>query len=289
MAGIATKQKKHRKAACGRVKMYPLPLAKWGTWTATANPGPISRRLDGRPDCYVQPSTPSLHSTSGFLASTVLRNPRSALVVDSSGCSMSATEVSLWWGQNRDLVGNLIRPDVEAAAHLIWARASRRAESLIRDSSQAAELMEVAVAQVSRYLDRGKVPLFSRKLEGLLMLAFCRVLDRYASRLRKIETAGSADLSCQAVDRTWSRQLDARVELAQVVRLLSGRSQIILSLRYAGYTWRESADLLGVSVSALRNAFWRDVGRVKRLLQTEKKVPSVAQTVPDSLTNDSNC
>ena len=37
----------------------------------------------------------------------------------------------------------------------------------------------------------------------------------------------------------------------------------MLVLRYAGYTWKESAQMLGGSVSALRSAFWRDVARVK--------------------------
>lgn len=180
---------------------------------------------------------------------------------------MCSSEVPLWWDNNQDRAGRVIRPDVRAAAHAIWGRAYRRAESRICDSSQAADLMESTVAQVSRYLDRGSVPLYSRKIDGLLMLAFRRAVDRHAARLRRLETVGaSVDLSIWAADRTWSRQLEARVELAQIVRLLSDRSRTVLSLRYAGYTWKESAHLLGTSVAALRSAFWRDVTRVKDIL-----------------------
>jgi hypothetical protein len=43
-----------------------------------------------------------------------------------------------------------------------------------------------------------------------------------------------------------------------------------LALRYAGYTWKEAARLLGSSVPALRSAFWRDVTRVKGELKNHR-------------------
>ena len=39
-----------------------------------------------------------------------------------------------------------------------------------------------------------------------------------------------------------------------------------------GYTWKESARLLGASVPSLRSAFWRDVARVKRELKNAHKL-----------------
>ncbi len=169
-----------------------------------------------------------------------------------------------WWDREIDSAGRPIRADVRLAAHEIWGEACRRAQSLIADCGQAAELMESSVAQVSRYLDRGSVPVFSRELEGLLMCAFRRALYRYAARLNRLQPVGGAgELSSRVVDRTWSRQVDARLEIEQVVRRLCERSRTILALRYAGYTWKEAARLLGSSVPALRSAFWRDVTRVK--------------------------
>ena len=155
-------------------------------------------------------------------------------------CSMSSSEVPLWWDRDIDRTGRPIRPDVRAAAHGIWGCASRRAQSLISDCSQAADLMESTVAQVSRYLDRESVLVFSREIDGLLMCAFRRALYRRAAELKRLEPVGGArELSSRVVDRTWSRQVDARLELEQVVRLLCERSRTILALRYAGYTWKE--------------------------------------------------
>ena len=167
-------------------------------------------------------------------------------------------------GQHADRAGRPLRPDVRAAAHGIWGCACKQAQSLISDSSQAADIMESTVAQVSRYLDRGGVAMFSRQIDGLLMLAFQRALYRRVTKLRRIGNwGGTGELSRRAVDRTWVHQIHAHLELDQVLRLLCERSRTILALRYAGYTWKESAKLLGKSVSALRSSFWRDVARVK--------------------------
>src|SRR5712692_9911096 len=109
---------------------------------------------------------------------------------------MSSSEVPLWWDRDVDRAGRPIRPDVRAAAHTIWRCACRRAQSLISDCSQAADLMESTVAQVSRYLDRGDVVVFSREVNGLLMLAFQRSLNRRVARLRRLESfGGTAELS----------------------------------------------------------------------------------------------
>ena len=181
---------------------------------------------------------------------------------------MGSLEAPLWWDRDIDRTGRPIRPDVRAAAHGIWNCACRRAESIISDCSQAAELMENSVVQVSQYLDRGSVLVFSREIDGLLMCAFQRALYRHTAKLHRLQpVGGGGELSTRAVDRTWSRQVDARLEFEQVVRLLGERSRTILALRYAGYTWKEAARLLGSSVPALRSAFWRDVTRVKSELK----------------------
>jgi DNA-directed RNA polymerase specialized sigma24 family protein len=206
---------------------------------------------------------------------------------------MSSPETPLWWDRDIDRTGRPIRPDVRAAAHGIWNCAFRRAQSLIADCSQAADLMESSVAQVSRYLDRESVLVFSRELDGLLMCAFRRTLHRYAARLNRLQPVGGAgELSSRVVDRTWSRQVDARLELEQVVRLLCERSRTILALRYAGYTWKEAARLLGSSVPALRSTFWRDVTRVKSELKNHRGTGAEGQAKNQqqgSTRNDAQC
>ena len=204
---------------------------------------------------------------------------------------MSSPEVSLWWDRDVDRLGRPIRPDVRAAAHGIWDCACRRAQFLTSDSSEAADLMENTVAQVSRYLDRGGVVEFSREINGLLMVAFQRALHRHVAKLRRLEAyGGTEELSNRAVDRTWARQVHAHVELEQIVRMLCDRSRTVLALRYAGYTWKEAAQLLGASVPALRSAFWRDVTRVKNALRNQRSVTPERPAQQDFVnTNDTRC
>jgi DNA-directed RNA polymerase specialized sigma24 family protein len=150
--------------------------------------------------------------------------------------------------------------------------------------------MESTVAHVSRYLDRNGVVVFSREIEGLLMVAFQRALYRRVAKLRRIETwGGPGNISHRAVDRTWAHQVHAHLELDQVVRLLCERSRTILSLRYAGYTWKESAKLLGASVPALRSAFWRDVARVKNELKNGHSERRANQAQRDTITTNNPC
>jgi DNA-directed RNA polymerase specialized sigma24 family protein len=162
-----------------------------------------------------------------------------------------------------DHSGRPIRPDVRLAGHEIWEQACQRTHALLANYEPAAELMEYTVAQVSRYLDRIGAPLSTRK-HGLLLVAFCRALRRYAAKLSRIELAGgSGDLANHTADHAWIRQVNARLDLESIVRQLSERNAAVLTLRAAEYEWKEIARLFGVSAGALRNAFWREIGRIR--------------------------
>ena len=78
------------------------------------------------------------------------------------------------------------------------------------------------------------------------MVAFQRALYRRVAKLRRLETyGGTRELSHRAVDRTWAHQCRTHtLELDQIMRMLCDRSRTILALRYAGYTWKETARLL---------------------------------------------
>src|SRR5258708_2650887 len=127
--------------------------------------------------------------------------------VNGRWCRMSCSEVALWWDKDADHTGRPNRPDVRASGHRIWRCADKMAQTITGDSSHAAELMENTVAQVSRYLDRRCVVVFSREIDGLLMLSFQRALRRRLAKLRRIESLGVVkELSNRADDRTWTRQ-----------------------------------------------------------------------------------
>jgi predicted transcriptional regulator len=173
------------------------------------------------------------------------------------------TTVLSWWDREVDHAGRPIRHDVRLAGHEIWEQACQRTHVLLADYGPAAELMECTVAQVSRYLDRIGAPPSTRK-HGLLLVAFCRALCRYAAKSRRLELVGEADeLSKRTVNNAWARQVNARLDLESIVRQLSERNAAVLTLRAAEYEWKEIAQLFGVSAAAVRNSFWREIEKIR--------------------------
>lgn len=174
-----------------------------------------------------------------------------------------AGRILLWWDRDVDGSGRPIRPDVRSAGREIWKQACQQTMAIVADDAPAAELMETAVAQVSRYLDRIGAPLSSRK-HGLVMLAFCRALRRYRAKSARLELLGaSTDFSDLAMADDWLAPANARLDLEKFVRRLTGRHAEVLMLRAAGYEWREIAEIYETTVGAIRSAFWREIEKLK--------------------------
>jgi len=176
----------------------------------------------------------------------------------------STGRILVWWDRDVDQAGRPIRPDVRLAGHDIWEQACQRTKALLDDHGPAAELMENSVAQVSRYLDRIGAPESSQK-RGLLMVAFCRRLRRYAAKLNRLELVGGAgELASRALDQGWIGQMNARLELARIIRKLHDKNGTVLMLRAAGYEWEDVGHIFGKSPAAIRISFWREIKRIRR-------------------------
>jgi hypothetical protein len=143
-----------------------------------------------------------------------------------------ARNAPVWWDREFDSSGRQIRADVRAAAHEIWPNACRQARSLLGHVSDAAELMEQSVAQVSQYLDRAKADHFSQNTTGILMCAFCRALRRYVMKLNRLHLVGnSAELSERVCAPNWAALVNLRLDLEKLGCDLSDKSRKVLGLR----------------------------------------------------------
>jgi DNA-directed RNA polymerase specialized sigma24 family protein len=178
-----------------------------------------------------------------------------------------------WWDREADSAGRPIRQDVRTAANELWEEACRRTDLVLADRAQAADLMERSVAETSRYLNRIGAPSSSRK-HGLVMVAFCRALRRYARKSARLELlGGSNELADHSVDNRWLARANARLELEKIVRQLSERGAEVLMLRAAEYEWKEIAQVFGTSVAAIRNSFWREIERLRENLRSSAERP----------------
>ena len=175
-----------------------------------------------------------------------------------------ARNAPVWWDREFDSSGRQIRADVRAAAHEIWPNACRRARALLGDVSEAPEVMEKAVVQVSRYLDRTGAGLFTQNTTGVLMCAFCRSLRRYAMKLKRLQlVGGSAELAPRRTAQDWSALVELWLDLEKLGRDLSQKTRVMLRLRARGFDWKEVAGALHMTDTAARTAFWREVRRAR--------------------------
>ena len=177
-----------------------------------------------------------------------------------------------WWDRDVDHEGHRLRSDVRAAAHEIWQRVRSQAESVLGDSTAAGELMELAVSQASRYLNRKGTPPDSQRQVGLLLVTFWRLLERRRAKLGRLEPIGDiGEFSERVLDGTWSNQIDSRLDRDKIVRLLSERSRTVLALRNAGYDWSEVAQLLNGTAAKIKGDFWREVHQLRRKINSIQK------------------
>jgi DNA-directed RNA polymerase specialized sigma24 family protein len=192
-----------------------------------------------------------------------------------------AANGSVWWDRDVDLTGKRIRLEVRSAAHDVWKHACRRTQTMLGDTSAAADLMESAVVQVSRYLDRIAAPATSR-IHGLLLTAFYRGLRRHACKLHRLEfVGGTAELSTHVRDNSWVHRVHATLDLQKIFRQLSENNGTVLLLRAEGFEWKEIATRLGTSVPAIRNSFWREIDKLMST-QNKTRLEPVTRYVKDA-------
>lgn len=174
-----------------------------------------------------------------------------------------------WWDRDIDSSGKPLRSDVRTTASEVWERACNQTQSVLGETTSAGELMELTVSQVSAYLDKIGLPLHSKNLAGLLLVTFWRVLNRQAQKLKRLElVGGSSELSNIAADGDWSKDVDARIDYERIVRRLSDKCRIVLALRDAGYDWREIAEILGTTATAIKKSFFRELQQLQVSLRT---------------------
>jgi len=166
-----------------------------------------------------------------------------------------------WWDRDIDEeTGRALRADVRNAAHRVWRWVCRKAQEVLGDSSDAAEVLESSVRTISRYLDKSNVPLHSTDPGGLLVLACYRSLRRLARRRRRYELVGGTSELAEILEvPDWRDEIDRRLFLDELARELDTRSSGILRLRLAGYDWNEIGRMMHMSTSAVRRSFWRGV------------------------------
>jgi hypothetical protein len=173
-----------------------------------------------------------------------------------------------WWDQEFDAAGRPIRLDVRMAAQQFWKSACHKTRALVGEPWDAAALLERAVAQVSRYLDRRAVAPLSQDAGRVLRCAFYRGLRRHAARLRRNRSSDVAnEISAASVSRQCTTKEDCKLDAEKTARHLTGRAQDMYQLRCVGHDWNEIAEVFGTTSVAARAEYSREIRRVRSKLR----------------------
>jgi len=70
---------------------------------------------------------------------------------------------------------------------------------------------------------------------------------------------GSAELSERRIVADWAALVDLRLDLEKLGRDLTHKSRIMVGLRSSGFNWKEIAEVLQMTDTAARAAFWREI------------------------------
>lgn len=185
--------------------------------------------------------------------------------------AIASRQAPPWWDREVDYRGRRIRNDVRQAAQEIWERSYARALSVLGDVVDSDGLLESAVSQISRYLDRMNALPFTENAAGLLTVAFCRALGRQALRRRRYvnlnDLVDFAELRPASIS---NNLVDLRLDVERIVQHLSKRNSIIVALKSAGYEWKQIAYVVGTNTTAAKSSFWREVRRARSRVKKER-------------------
>lgn len=170
----------------------------------------------------------------------------------------------------KDQAGRVIREDVSQAAKAIWKNACTATRSVLGDDVEAAEILERCAGRVSRYLDTRALAMFTQNVNALLFVSFRRELWSVKRRRRiAVDINECADY---LNDSSWAETVELQLDLENLVRQLSSRGRVVLTLRRAGYAWKEVAALLRTTVPEIKKSFWREVVHLRsRLVSRAEK------------------
>ena len=159
---------------------------------------------------------------------------------------------------------------LEAAAHSAWPYAFLCAWTYLNDHDAAIDLMDHAVHNVSQYLACHSDPPEKELNVRIKSIIRRRARHLAAKRRRELATGSMRDMEhlhlghLDAEQRAYARELFSR---------LSPTAQSIFDWRWHGYSWREIGGKLEVDYSAVRRAYFREMGFVLRSISPPGESP----------------
>jgi hypothetical protein len=159
---------------------------------------------------------------------------------------------------------------LEAAACAAWPYAFLCAWTHLNDQDAAVDLMDHAVQNASQYLAR-HIDAPEQKLTARIKSVIRRRARQVArKRSRELSSGSMRDMEQLHVGHSEAEQ---RAYANQLFSRLSPTAQSIFDWRWLGYSWREIGGKLEMDHSALRRAYFRELGLVLRSISPPGESP----------------
>ncbi|MBI1760537.1 MAG: sigma-70 family RNA polymerase sigma factor [Acidobacteria bacterium] len=154
---------------------------------------------------------------------------------------------------------------VYAVARALWPRARNYAHAKLNDEAAGQRLLFKAVAAVSRQ-DRTRL----KDLEAYLWTSFERlVLDELRQRQREHgadgELEGAPNRAADAPDQGILQD----ILIDEIVCRMTPATQQLFNLLTLGYSYEESARMLGTQANVLRSKLAKEIQRIKQNLHND--------------------
>jgi DNA-directed RNA polymerase specialized sigma24 family protein len=159
---------------------------------------------------------------------------------------------------------------LEAAAHAAWPYAFLCAWTYLNDHDAAVDLMDHAVHNASQYLARLNDPSDGKLTARIKSVIRRRARQLAAKRSREMPSGSMRDMEQLHVGHP---EVEQRAYARQLFSRLSPTAQSIFDWRWLGYSWREIGGNLEMDHSAVRRAYFRELGLMVRSLSPPGESP----------------
>ena len=150
---------------------------------------------------------------------------------------------------------------LEAAAHAAWPYAFLCAWAYLNDHDAAVDLMDHAVQNASKYIVRNGDPPPNKLAARIKSVIRRRAGQLAAKRKRELPSGSMYDMEHLLVG---DPEAEHRAYEAELFSRLSPAAQSIFNSRRLGYSWREIGGKLEMDHSAVRRAYFGELGLVLR-------------------------
>jgi DNA-directed RNA polymerase specialized sigma24 family protein len=178
-----------------------------------------------------------------------------------------------FWIRPEDKRGSPLDARVLAALRRLWPWAYWHVEIELHDGARAAELLEQVAMDVStRLRDHPEV---ERNLNGYLITAFHHCVRSELLKDSRLAYEGllyELEENHQPKAPDWVAALETKLALDFLVSYLPHQIKHMLNFRTLGFSWKETAQLAGVSVEQAKSRFYYGVQKAyETLLENQAK------------------